>query len=147
VTELGQAVAWFALFALVLGARLLDTGPGRRFLRARLRPLADWWIARQNAASDVDQEYDEVSLVVRRQQLTAHVARLRRILATDESMSATRQIGNRLAYRWLLHELDRTPAPAPWIAEDDTSSRWAPRSYSTPHREAEVLEIGWRRGH
>jgi hypothetical protein len=135
------------LVALVLGARLLDTRPGRRFLRARLKPLADWWIARQSATPSVDPEYDELSLIVRRQQLTAHIARLRRILATDESMSATRQIANRLAYRWLLRELDRTPATARWIADDDDfTNRWAPRPYSAPHREPEVLEIGWRRG-
>jgi hypothetical protein len=138
-------VAWSTLVALVLGARLLDTRPGRRFLRARLKPLADWWIARQRAVSDVDQEYDELSLILRRQQLTAHIARLRRILATDESMSATRQIANRLAYRWLLRELDRTPVTARWITDDDDfTNRWAPRPYSAPRREAEVLEIGWR---
>jgi hypothetical protein len=144
VTEHGQLIGWSILVALVLGGRLLDTRPGRRFLRARLTPLVDWWVARR-AAADVDQEYDELRLVLRRQRLTADVARLRRIVATDESMSATRQIANRLAYRWLLHELDRTPVAVPWLADDDSTDRWTPRPYHTPRREAEVLEIGWRR--
>jgi hypothetical protein len=145
VTETGQALAWSALIGLVVAVRFLDTRPGRRFLRARFSRLADWWVARQSAASDVDQEYDELSLVLRRQELSAHIERLRRIVATDESMSATRQIANRLAYRWLQRELERTPITVSWIAEDDSADRWAPSSYTSRHREPEVLEIGWRR--
>jgi hypothetical protein len=144
VTELGQLIAWSVLAGLVLGARLLDTGPGRRFLRARFSWLAGWWAARQRHVSDVDEEYDELSVVLRRQQLSAHIARLRRIVATDESMSATRQIANRLAYRWLLREFEKTPGILPGMA-DDIDDRWTPSTYHPRHREAEVLEIGWRR--
>ena len=151
MAEFGQLVAFTALVCVVLAARLLDTPPGRRFLRARLSPLADWWAARQAAASDVDQEYDELSVILRRQQLGAHLERLRRILATDESMSATRQIANRLAYRWLQHEFDRTPGILPWMPDDDVVRGWSPSAraiglsaYDSGRRESEVLEIGYR---
>ena len=107
MTEVGL-VGWFTLFGLVVAARLLDTRPGRRFLRARMSPLADWWAARQRSSSDADQEFEELWAVMRRQQLAAHLQRLRRIMATDESMSATRQIANRIAYRGALHDLERT---------------------------------------
>lgn len=43
---------------------------------------------------------------IRREKLLADVQRLRRILATDEHMSAVRQIGNRMAYGQLLQELE-----------------------------------------
>ncbi len=140
-----QLIAWIVLFGVILAARFLDTGPGRRFLRARLGPLADWWVARQSAAWNVEPEYDELALVLRRQQLSAHLQRLRRIVATDEYMSATRQIANRIAYRSLQRELDQTPAILPGPDDADSLDRWVPRAYSPRHREPEVLEIGWRR--
>jgi hypothetical protein len=145
VTELGELVAWSTLVGLVLVARLLDTRPGRRFLRARVIPLADWWAARQRP-SDADQEFEEMWAVMRREQLSAHLQRLRRIVATDESMSATRQIANRLAYRSILHDFEKTAELIPWLADDDdTARRWTPSTYDSRPREAEVLEIsGWR---
>jgi hypothetical protein len=139
----GQLIAWGSLLVLVLAARLLVTRLGRRFLRARFGWVADWWLSRQEAPTDV--EYDELAIVLRRQQLSAHLQRLRRIVATDESMSATRQIANRLAYRWLQRELDETPAILPGPDDDDTLDRWVPRAYNPRPREPEVLEIGWRR--
>ncbi len=145
MTELGQLIAWAALVGAVFAARLLDTRPGRRFLRARVDRLSDWWVSRQARASDVEPEYDELAVVLRRQQLSAHIQRLRRIVATDEYMSATRQIANRLAYRWLQRELEETPAILPGPSDDDSFDRWVPRGYNPRHREPEVLEIGWRR--
>jgi hypothetical protein len=144
VSENGQLVAWAVLVGVVLVIRFLDTRPGRRLLRAKLGPLEDWWVARQAAEWSADPEYDEMSIVLRRQRLSAHVARLRRILATDEYMSATRQIANRIAYRSLQRELDETPAILPGPDDFETFERWAPRAYSPQHRETEVLEIGWR---
>ena len=60
-------------------------------------------LAQLRPSGDPDEERDDLSKVLRRRQLYTEVRRLQRILATDESMSATRQIANRLAYR---------PAPA-----------------------------------
>lgn len=144
-------VAWSGFIALILVARLLMTRRARSFLAPRISHLADRWVARRRA-SDVDHEYDELALVVRRQELSAHVARLRRIVATDESMSATRQIANRLAYRGLLHDLEETRDLLPWMADDDAADRWSsavvairPSRYDSHRAAPEVLEIGWRR--
>ena len=153
MSGLDQLGALFALFGVILAARLLVTRPVRRLLRPHLSRLADWWMARQNRASHVDQEYDELYAVMRRQRLSDHANRLRRIVATDESMSATRQLGNRLAYQWLLRELERTPDVLLGMSDDDTADRWSPFVTTVPqskyaaHRAptAEVLEIGWRR--
>jgi hypothetical protein len=147
----GLLVALSVFVCVILAARLLDTPPGRRFLGARIGRLRNWWAARQAAASEGDQEYDELKVILRRQQLGAHLDRLRRILATDESMSATRQIANRLAYRWLQHEFERTPGILPWMPDDDIARGWSPpataigrTTYHSAHREPEVLEIGYR---
>ena len=152
MAELNGAVAWSTLFGLVVALRLLDTRPGRRFLRARFGWITKWWAARQSAVPAVDAELDELSAVLRRQQLTTAVERLRRILATDEYMSATRQIANRIAYRGLMHDLEHTPDVLPDM-HDDTTDRWAAtvlaiqsNSYDSRRTPTvETLEIGWRR--
>ncbi len=145
MTEHGLLVGWSVLIALVLAIRLLDTRLGRRFLRARVSPLlSNWWAARQRP-SEADQEFEELWAVMRREQLSAHLQRLRRILATDESMSATRQIANRLAYRSVLHDLEKTAELLPWLTGDETARRWTPSTHHFRPREAEVLETGWRR--
>ena len=59
------------------------------------------------------------------------------------SMSHTRQVGNRLAYAWLLDELERTPDIFPALLPSRSVhliSRDAQRGSTV-----EVLEIGWRR--
>ena len=153
MTGYGQLVAWSVLVGLVIGLRLLDTHPGRRFLRARAEWLADWWAARPRPVSEIDQEYEELSAILRRQKLGVAVERLRRIVATDESMSATRQIANRLAYRRLLYDLERTPEILPGMTDDLTTVGWPPSVMTIQHRNdtyrraptAEILEIGWRR--
>jgi hypothetical protein len=147
VTEADHLLAWSAFILLVIAARLLVTRPALRFLGPRLSRLAEWWMARPHARSEADAELDEMWAVLRRQQLTAHLQRLRRILATDESMSATRQIANRIAYRGLLHDLANTPDVLPWMPEDDAMiSRYSSGGYGTRRdRTVEILEIGRRR--
>jgi hypothetical protein len=147
VTEADQLLAWSAFVLLVIAARLLVTRPAQRFLGPRLSRLAEWWMSRPRPRSEADAELDELSAVLRRQQLTLHVQRLRRIVATDESMSATRQIANRIAYRGLLHDLENTPDVLPWMPDDDALiSRYTSGGYGTRRdRTVEILEIG-RRG-
>lgn len=143
MTETGGLVGWSVLLCLVLAVRILDSRRGRRFLRARVTPLLeDWWAARQRSSSDADQEFEELWAIMRREQLSADLQRLRRIVATDESMSATRQIANRLAYRSILQDFEKTAELIPWLADDDTVRRWTPSTYNSRPPEAEVLEIG-----
>jgi hypothetical protein len=147
VQGFGEGIAWSALFGLVLVARLLTTRVALRLLGPRLRRLVVWWMARPRPRSEADAEFDELWAVQRRQQLTDGVVRLRRIIATDESMSATRQIANRIAYRELLRDLENLPDVLPWMPYDDALiSRYSSGGYG-PRRDrtVEILEIGRRR--
>lgn len=142
MTEVGQVVAWAVFFGLVLLARLLITRPAQRLLAPRVRRLADWAFDRMNAPEELDPEAEEMRIVRRRQQLEAHLERVRQIVATDESMPATRQVGNRMAYAWLVDELARTPVVFPVLA-----SSYAPSPVSYNHRRGssvEILDVGWR---
>ena len=68
--------------------------------------------------------------------------RVRRLLATDMTMSATRQVGNRLAYAWLQEELKRTPDLYPAMVPTRSVHLI---SRNTQHGSTvEILEIGWR---
>ena len=146
-----QGVAWAVFFGLVLVARVLTTRVAVRFLGPRLKRLVEWWMARPRPRSESEAEFDELRAVLRRQQLTSAIERLRRILATDEYMSATRQIANWIAYRGLLHDLENTPDVLPGL--DDDIDCWAATvtavqsgSYGSRRASAaETLEIGWRR--
>ena len=142
MTELGQIAGWFIFFGLVVAARLLITRPAQRLLGPRVRRLADWASDRLNAPEEVDPEAEDLRIVRRRQQLSAHIERVRHIVATDEAMSATRQAGTRLAYAWLLDELARTPEVFPVLASTHTPSlvSYNPRRGSS----VEILDIGWR---
>ena len=142
-----EGIGWSAFLGLVLLARLLTTRVALGFLGPRLRRLGEWWMARPRPRSEAEVEFEELWAVQRRQQLTAHIQRLRRIIATDESMSATRQIANRIAYRGLLRDLESIPDVVPWMPYDDAMiSRYSASSYgSRGGRTVEVLEIGRRR--
>ena len=138
-----QVVAWLSFFGLVLVARLLLTHPAQRILGPYVRRLADWGLEHLNQPEELDPEVEELMIIRRRQQLEVHLERLRRILATDQTMSATRQAGNRLAYAWLLRELERTPLLWPTVVPT--------RSVNVVSYDArrgsvvEILEVGgWR---
>ena len=147
MSEANQLIAWSVFVGLVIVARLLVARVSLRFLGPRLSRLADWWMARPRSRSEADAEADELAAVARRQQLTVHIQRVRRIVATDESMSATRQIANRIAYRGLLRDLESIPDVFPWMPDDEAMiSRYTSGSYDLRRdRTVEVLEIGRRR--
>jgi len=106
---------------------------------------------------DVDQEADELWRAARRQQLCADLRRVEHLIATDTWMSATRQLGNRLAYEQLLDDLKHTPDVLPQIPGMSEINSWTPATATTEpatpntgygSRNApkiEILEIGWRR--
>lgn len=60
-----------------------------------------------------EQEHAELWLMARRRQLTEDLHRIERLLLHDETMSATRQLGNRLARDQLLASLTRIPEVLP----------------------------------
>ncbi|HZA03683.1 MAG TPA: hypothetical protein VE617_03915 [Propionibacteriaceae bacterium] len=143
MSQTGQIIAWFAFFGLVLVARLLLTRPARRVLGPHVRRLADWALEHLNRPEELDPEDEELMIIRRRQRLEAHIERLRRILATDQTMSATRQAGNRLAYAWLQRELERTPLLVPTMVP--TRSVSLVDYDSRRGSSVEILEVGgWR---
>jgi hypothetical protein len=147
--DLHQLVGWLFFVGLVVGLSLLSKPSVRNFLAPPMIRLGSWTLAQLRPRVDPDEEADDLSKVLRRQQLWATVQRLQRVLATDESMSATRQIANRIAYRQLLHELGTTPGAYDAMPSYATASRWnAPRPSTERSQRAptvEILEIGRRR--
>ena len=143
-----QVVGWLLFVGLFIGLPLLSRRSVRNFLGPPMIRLGSWTMAQLRPDGDPDEEADDLSKVLRRQQLYAEVHRLQRILATDESMSATRQIANRLAYRQLQRELEITPDVYAEMPDHLTATRWNPSTLSPHHQVAptvEILEIGWRR--
>jgi hypothetical protein len=147
--DLHQLAGWLFFVGLCIGLSLLSKPSVRNFLGQAVVRLGSWTLAQLRPNVDPDEEADDLSKVLRRQQLYAKVQRLQRVLATDESMSATRQIANRLAYRQLLHELGTTPAAYDAMPNHATDTRWNAIPLSTEHSQhrptVEILEIGWRR--
>lgn len=104
--ELGYGLIVLALvIAIPLGFKCWPLA--RRILGedrlSQLRARAEDWAT---PVAELDPLADDLRMILRSERLRADIQRLRRIMATDMSMSATRQIGNRLAYDWLLRELE-----------------------------------------
>jgi len=131
----------------------------RGMVGRRLRPVGERLAEWVNPPPPFDPVADDLAKALRRERLQADVRRLQHLLATDEWMSATRQMGNRLAYDWLVRELDRsTRSISPLFVSDDTYGNWdvpgpleptTPRSRSQPAQrpaQVEILEIGGWRG-
>lgn len=155
-----------SLTLLVVG-RLLWLSPRfRRWARPRLERAGTRLLALVNPEPDLDPFAEELYRVLRLERLEADLQRLRRLLATDMAMSATRQLGNRLAYDWLLREYDRvqreepveprrertvaasrvTSAPLAAVSTAATPSpvrRDLGQNWQRPPT-VEVLDIGWR---
>jgi hypothetical protein len=148
--DLSDSASWLLVIAGCIGLLLFGMRSVRHLLGPPMLRFGSWALARLSPVDELDQEADDLSKVLRREQLCAEVERLRRTLATDESMSATRQIANRLAYRQLLRELENTPAVFEAMPSYATATRW--NSLTLPSRPpsetaptVEILEIGGRR--
>jgi len=138
---------------------LLRIAVARGVFDRRMRELGERLAEWVNPPPPFDPVADDLAKALRRERLQADVRRLQHLLATDEWMSATRQMGNRLAYDWLVRELDRnTRSTSPLFVSDDTYGNWdvpgpleptTPRSRSQPAQrpaQVEILEIGGWRG-
>ncbi len=125
------------------------------------RPRA--WVLRQGAGfaarygrpehtADWELEHAELWLMARRKQLTEDLCRIERLLLHDASMSATRQLGNRLARDQLLVSLARIPDLVPgrdrWYAYEPVAHESSVPSPALAGRgtSVEVLDVsGWGR--
>jgi hypothetical protein len=147
--DLLQFGGWLLVMVGLIAFIVLGNRSVRRFLSPSIIRFGSWAVARLSPAVELDQDADDLSKVLRREQLCAEVERLRRIVATDRSMSATRQIANRLAYRQLLRDLENTPTVDGGIP--GYGAGWkqsALRASAQPAQRAptvEILEIGRRR--
>lgn len=93
-------------------------------------------------------EHTELWLMARRQQLTEDLRRIERLLLHDELMSATRQLGNRLARDQLVASLARIPDVLPgrdrYFAYERVSYEPV-AAFSSRSGSVEVLDVvGWR---
>jgi hypothetical protein len=96
-------------------------------------------------------EHAELWLMARRKQLTEDLYRVEQLLLHDATMSATRQLGNRLAREQLLALLARIPDVLPgrdrYTAYEPISYETAAPSPALARRgsSVEVLDVsGWR---
>jgi hypothetical protein len=141
------------LFAILLLIRLVP----QRVLGQLARRSFDWATARYERAEELDPEETELWLAEKRRRLCSDLRRVEHLLATDMWMSATRQLGNRLAYRQLVDDLRHTPevfpppAPLPTLDFGDLtteplgSAGYLSTGFAARKSQVEVLEIGWRR--
>lgn len=133
---------------LLIIAVLLALGLGLTYQRPRT-----WLIAALRSAAvrygqpehtpDWELEHAELWLMARRRQLSEDLGRIERLLLHDATMSATRQLGNRLARDQLIASLARLPEVLPgqdrYVAHEPVGAFLA-RPGST-----ELLDVGgWR---
>ena len=131
-------------------AVLLTRDRSRAWLIAQGSEIAGRY-GRPEHTPEWELEHAELWLMARRRQLSEDLARIERLLLHDASMSATRQLGNRLARDQLLVSLARIPDVLPGR---DRSFVYEPLPYETSaaspalgRRAAsvEVLDVGgWR---
>ena len=143
-------LSWLLVIGVFVGFPLVSIRAVRDHLGPLILRLWSWASTQLSPVTELDEEADDLSKVLRRQRLCSDIQRLQRILATDVSMSATRQIANRLAYAQLVRELEDVPDFYGTIPNNAVTrlypSGHLPRTESQPQpRTVEILEIGWRR--
>jgi hypothetical protein len=133
------------------------TSDGRTSLRKQMSRLGGALVDRLSRPGDLDREAVELAQILRRQRLCADLRRVEHLIATDTWMSATRQLGNRLAYEQLVDDLKHTPDILPAIPGMSEINNWTASAStvepaipitgygSRSAAKIEILEIGWRR--
>jgi hypothetical protein len=167
--DVAQLLAWCIVVVALVAIPLLlsDTEATRRRLGPRVMARLERLAAQLTPDDEPDPMVEALRAHARREKLVADVQRLRRLVATDMAMSATRQLGNRIAYASLVQELEALrDAPSPFafaaiglpVAATVPTSRWeddlalaasVPRllGRDTGQRPpaVEVLQLGTRR--
>jgi hypothetical protein len=121
-----------------------------RALREQAEHANEWAKAREARKSVPDPEQEKLWAWTKRRQVCAALDRIERLIATDSWMSATRQLGNRLAYQQLLAELRRTPDVFPAGLDLTATPAWTPartsRRWSEPPADVwddRDFAVGW----
>jgi hypothetical protein len=158
-----QFTIWLVVVGFLVTLRLLALHPRFRAVAGTaMRRLGARVVDGLRQPPEFDQLADDLRKALRRERLRADVRRLERILATDESMSACRQLGNRIAYDWLVQELERSNreiSRTPYAGQDFSDSwvdtwnvpepgtvtrEFARSQYAQRGPQVEILEIGWK---
>lgn len=150
VNDIDQIVGIGTFCAVLV---LLRVPAVQRALVLRARRLGQWLVEQLEPTETIDPAVEELRRVMRHEWLQAQRGRLQRLLLVDESMSATRQFGNRLAYAWVLAELERARPDPDQLPHESMARPVEPidvfggRSYERPTPVVEVLDVGgWRAG-
>ena len=149
MSELSNGQSWVILLCLPIVVWLFNQTWIRRRLRAATAPPLVRLSARLTRVKEPDPEAVELWNCVRRQRLQADLARIHRLIADDAWMSATRQLGNRLAYAQLIDELQQLPVSDvglnPWTTPAGPPTTLVfDDAPSPPGSNIEVLELGRR---
>ena len=145
-----------AMYAVVLCLPLLVWVVSRPVVWQRVRPRLAPYAKRVWAALLEREGPDDLVLqrwaLIRLDQLRHDLERVRRLLADDAWMTATRQTGNRLAYEHLLHDVREAEATAAAYGPvEDSAAVAAPTPRPLPRltfapvetrTNVEVLELG-----
>lgn len=154
--DLHQLIYGLSVMGLILAAPLLGRPQSlaRRLLGRQLSRLGVWVLAQVRPEPHADPAAEEWFRLLRREQLRVDLRRLQLLLVTDMHMSATRQLGNRLAYDSVLRDLTalRALLLAPTEAAVDSWQAASMPTYSAPTwgsesrrgSNVETLEISWR---
>ncbi len=144
-----QFSSWLvvALFLVAVGFLLSHTPERGEVFADRWERFSAWMTAHGKREGDPEEEiaWAELRQVQREERLRADLERLRHLIATDTYMSATRQIGNRIAYQQLLAEA-RACSPRPALALPNRLWAIEQADLSTTRRSSgpETLDIHWR---
>ena len=118
MSDLSNGHAWVIVLSLPVVVWLFNQSWVRRPLWTAAAPMITRLAARLTQVEEPAPEVLELWNVVRRQRLEGDLDRISRLVATDTWMSATRQLGNRLAYAQLVDELAQIPVSdvglTPW---------------------------------
>ena len=150
-----QLAYWLFAIALVITPFVLYEALARQDPDGRWGRWSAWAAERSRVdpeESDDDQLAADLVVVLRRERLVRDLARVQHLVATDAWMSDTRQIGNRMAYEQLLHDLKTLPEPAfpgpvagastGWSTAAFAGSAAATPGYGSGHRSTvETLDV------
>ena len=154
MTGLNGPLVVFGMLTVLVLVRIPVT---RQLFVGLARWVSDWATIHWTRAEEGDLYDDELWQMERRRRLCADLSRVEHLLATDTWMSATRQLGNRIAYHRLVDDLRHTPDVVPAIFQPQTFGPWDEATFepsalrlindgaSRRPRTVEILEIGWGR--
>ena len=150
MSDVSNGQSWVILLCLPFVVWLFNLSWVRRRLRTAAGPLLARLSARLTRVEEPDPEAVELWNAVRRQRLQADLDRIRRLVADDAWMSATRQLGNRMAYARLVEELDQIPVGelvlSPWASTGVAAALLSVDAPLRPGSNVEVMDVGWRPG-